>query len=125
MLTDRDVTVGDVIPGAIFAGVIFFILQEASSFIISNRLHSANRTYGAFGTVIVMLWWFYLQAVVTLLGAQLNVVLKERLYPRSLVDSPRTAADHRALQAYAQERAYQPEEQIEARVERREPPGPA
>ena len=31
-----------------------------------------------------------IQAIVTLLGAQLNVVLKERLHPRSLVEAPQT-----------------------------------
>src|SRR5437763_9989061 len=66
--------------------------------------------------------WFYLQAVVTLLGAQLNVVLKERLHRRSVVDAPQTEADHRALQAYAEERAYHPEEKVRTDVARgREP----
>jgi uncharacterized BrkB/YihY/UPF0761 family membrane protein len=104
------------------SGVIFFVLQELSAFIISRHLHSAQSTYGHFATVITILWWFYLQAVVTLLGAQLNVVLKERLHPRSVVDAPQTEADRRALQAYAEERAYQPEEKVRTEVARgREP----
>jgi membrane protein len=117
MLTDREITVRDVIPGAVFSGVVFFILEQASTFIISRHLKSAGATYGHFATVITILWWFYLQAVITLLGAQLNVVLKERLHPRSLVDAPQTEADHRALQAYAEERTYHPEEQVSTRVE--------
>jgi hypothetical protein len=56
--------------------------------------------YGNFATVITMLSWFYLQSVVTLLGAQLNVVLKERLHPRRLVTAPVTEADHQAYDAY-------------------------
>jgi membrane protein len=112
MLTDREITIRDVIPGALLAGVIFFVLQELSAFIISRHLHSAQSTYGHFATVITILWWFYLQAVVTLLGAQLNVVLKERLHPRSVVGTPRTDADRRALQAYAEERTYHPEEEV-------------
>jgi membrane protein len=117
LLTDAEVSVRDVLPGAVFAGVVFFILQELSAFIISRHLHSAKSTYGTFATVITILWWFYLQAIVTLLGAQLNVVLKRRLYPRSLVDAPQTEADHRALQAYAAERTYQPEEEVRVHVE--------
>jgi len=116
MLTDRSVSVRDVLPGAVFSGVVFFILQELSAFIISRHLKSAQSTYGTFATVITILWWFYLQSIVTLLGAQLNVVLKERLHPRSLVNSPQTEADHRALQAYAAERTYQPEEQVDVRI---------
>ncbi|MBV8430208.1 MAG: YihY/virulence factor BrkB family protein [Solirubrobacterales bacterium] len=112
ILTDRDVSVRDVLPGGVFAGVIFFILQELSAFIISRHLKSAQSTYGHFATVITILWWFYLQSEVTLLGAQLNVVLKERLYPRSLTGPPRTEADRRLLQAYAAERTYRPEEVV-------------
>jgi membrane protein len=117
ILTTREVTVREVLPGAVFAGVVFFILQELSAYIISSHLKNAQSTYGHFATVITILWWFYLQAQVTLLGAQLNVVLEERLYPRSLVGPPQTEADRRALQAYAAERAYHPEETVEARVE--------
>jgi YihY family inner membrane protein len=117
MLTDREISVRDVLPGALFAGLAFFVLQELSAFIISRHLRSAQSTYRHFATVITILWWFYLQSIITLLGAQLNVVLKERLWPRSLVDAPQTEADHRVLQAYAEERTYQPEEKVQARVE--------
>jgi uncharacterized BrkB/YihY/UPF0761 family membrane protein len=120
MLTDREITTRDVLPGAAFSGLIFFVLEQLSSFIIARHLKSAQSTYGHFATVITILWWFYIQAIVTLLGAQLNVVLKERLHPRSLVDAPQTEADHRALQAYAAERTYQPEEKVHAEVQRTE-----
>jgi len=120
MLTDRDISTRDVLPGAVFSGLIFFILQELSAFIISRHLKGAQPTYGHFATVITILWWFYLQAVVTLLGAQLNVVLKYRLHPRSLVNAPQTDADHRVLQAYAEERTYQPEEEVRTHVKTEE-----
>jgi YihY family inner membrane protein len=116
MLTDREITVRDVLPGALLSGLAFFLLQQLSAFIISRHLHSAQATYGHFATVITILWWFYLQAVVTLLGAQLNVVLKERLHPRSVAGTPRTDADRRALQAYAEERTYHPEEQVRTEI---------
>jgi YihY family inner membrane protein len=116
MLTDREISVWDVLPGAIFSGVVFFILTEVSSFIISRHLKSAQSTYGTFATVITILWWFYLQGVITMLGAQINVVLKHGFYPRSLAGPPRTEADHQALQAYAEERKYHPQEQVETSV---------
>jgi membrane protein len=117
ILTTRKVTVREVLPGAVFAGVVFFILQELSAYIISSHLKNAQSTYGHFATVITLLWWFYLQAQVTLLGAQLNVVLRERLYPRSLAKAPQTEADRRVLQAYAAERAYHPREEVETRFD--------
>jgi membrane protein len=101
MLTRRDVTFREVLPGALLAGGAFFVLQLISSLIISRYLGKAQGTYGSFATVITILFWFYLQAQIMLLGAQLNVVLTERLYPRRLVGGPETDADHRALQLYA------------------------
>jgi membrane protein len=118
ILTDRKVSTRGVLPGALLAGVALFLLQEASAFIIARHLRGAQSTYGHFATVITILWWFYLQSILTLVGAQLNVVLQERLYPRSLIDAPQTDADHRVLQAYAAQRTYQPEESVTARVER-------
>lgn len=114
MLTERDVTTRDVLPGALLSGVAFWILQSISSLIISRYLQKSQATYGHFATVITILWWFYLQSLITLVGAQLNVVLRERLYPRSLTGEPETEADRRALAAYAQERTYHPREQVQA-----------
>ena len=55
ILTDREVTIRDVVPGALLSGVTFFVLQELSAFIISRHLHSAQSTYGHFATVITIL----------------------------------------------------------------------
>jgi len=115
LLTPRDVVTREVLPGALLSGVAFFILQQASSLIISRYLGSAESTYGSFATVITILWWFLLQAQITMLGAQLNVVLKDRLYPRSLFGGPTTPADHRALRAYARQRTYHEQVDVEAR----------
>ncbi|TVT52609.1 YihY/virulence factor BrkB family protein [Amycolatopsis rhizosphaerae] len=112
ILTNREITTRDVLPGAMLSGLLFFVLQSLSSLIISRYLHTAQRTYGQFATVITLLWWFYLQSIVTLLGAQLNVVLKEHLHPRALAASLDTEADERAYRAYAQERAYHDDEHI-------------
>ena len=66
-------------------GSVFVVLEQISSVIVSNRFKHAQATYGHFAIMITILWWFYPAVVVTLLGAQLNVVLKERLFPRSVV----------------------------------------
>jgi uncharacterized BrkB/YihY/UPF0761 family membrane protein len=105
------------VPGAVFSGVMFFVLQSISSSILTRHVSGAQDTYGSVATVITMLWWFYLQAQITLLGAQLNVVLTERLHPRSLFGGPSTDADRRALEAYAEARAYHDEEDVDVRIE--------
>ncbi|MGI8433441.1 MAG: hypothetical protein ACR2LE_01660 [Nocardioidaceae bacterium] len=48
-----------------------------------------------------------------MLSAQINVVLKHRLWPRGLIEGPDTQADERAYEAYANERTYHDNEQIE------------
>jgi YihY family inner membrane protein len=117
ILTTRVTSLREVLPGALLSGVAFFVLQQLSALIISHYLQKAQSTYGHFATVITILWWFYLQANITLLGAQLNVVLKQRLFPRSLVDAPQTPADHRVLEAYASERTYHPKQTVTTRIE--------
>jgi membrane protein len=114
ILTEKGVTVRDVLPGAVLSGLVFWILQSASTLIISRELHKTQGTYGHFATVITILWWFYIQALVSLYGAQLNAVLKERLYPRSLSKAPDTEADRRAYRAYARERTYHQREDVNA-----------
>jgi len=120
ILTTRRVATREVLPGGVLAGVVFFVLQQASAVIISSHLKNAQSTYGHFATVITILWWFYLQAVVTLLCAQLNVVLRDRLYPRSIGGGTATDADRRARPAATAEH-HDPPRQPAARVEG--PPG--
>lgn len=117
MLTDRQITFRDVLPGALLSGGAFWVLQQVSSFIITRHLHHAQSTYGHFATVITILWWFYIQALVTLLGAQLNVVLVHRLHPRSLGKKVGTGADRRVLESYAEERTYVEGEEVDTRIE--------
>lgn len=116
LLTKRSVGFRDVLPGALLAGGAFFVLQQLSSLIISHYLSGAQATYGTFATVITILWWFYLQAQITLLGAQLNVVLKERLYPRTLIGDPETDADRRTFQYYADKATYHEQHEVALHV---------
>ncbi|MGQ0465229.1 MAG: YihY/virulence factor BrkB family protein [Sporichthyaceae bacterium] len=116
MLTDRQIGFRDVLPGAVFSGVCFWVLQTVSSFVITQHLSGAQSTYGSFATVITMLWWFYLQAQLTLLGMQLNVVLKREYHPRGLVEGEPTDADRRLLQDYAASRRYDEDQKVRTTV---------
>jgi YihY family inner membrane protein len=83
-LTVRSVGIRDVLPGAALSAVALAILQAVASAFIAHKLKGAKATYGAFGTVIVLLSWFFLQSQVLLLAAQVNVVRQDHLWPRSL-----------------------------------------
>lgn len=121
LLTNRDVAIRDVLPGALLSGIIFWLLQQLSSLIIFRYLQNSERIYGNFATVITMLSWIYLQSLVTLIGAQLNVVLKERLHPRGLIEAPATEADYRAYDAYAKERTCYPEQRAHTKFRQYDP----
>lgn len=116
LLTDRQIGFREVLPGAVLTGVAFWVLQTISSVIITQHLSGAQATYGTFATVITILWWFYLQAQITLFGMQLNVVLAREYYPRSLVEDSPTAADRRVLQDYAASRRYDEDQTVRTKV---------
>lgn len=112
-LTVRDVTWRDALPGAAMSAVALQILQLAASAFINYKLKNAQTTYGNFAAVIVLLTWFYLQAQVVLLAAEVNVVRQYKLWPRALTDAPSTEADFRAYEGYAERERYQDEEDVD------------
>lgn len=112
-LTMRELGFRDVLPGACVAGVGFFVLQLAGTALVSHGSKGHTGATSAIALVLGMLWWFSLQAQVAIYGAEINVVRVEKLWPRTLVDAPGTEADERAFQAYAEEKAYRPNETVE------------
>jgi YihY family inner membrane protein len=112
-LTVRPVRWRDAVPGAVMSAIALQGLQLASTALIAHKLTSAKTTYGNFASVIVVMSWFYLQAQVVLLAAEVNVVRRVRLWPRALTDAPSTEADYRAYEAYAEREQYQPDEEVD------------
>ncbi|HWA66855.1 MAG TPA: YihY/virulence factor BrkB family protein [Mycobacteriales bacterium] len=84
-LAVSDATARQVLPGAALSATALAVLQAVASAFISHKLQHASATYGSFGTVIVLLSWFFLQAQILLIGAQVNVVKQQGCWPRSLV----------------------------------------
>jgi YihY family inner membrane protein len=117
ILTARKLGWGDVFPGAVVAAVAWLLLQALGGFIVAHQLKSASQVYGLFAVVIGLLAWMSLGATVTIYAAEINVVRKERLWPRSLAQPPLSDADRRAYRraAIAQER--RPEESVTVRFD--------
>lgn len=113
-LTVRNIPVRQLLPGAVLAGVAWLGLQAAGGYLLEHQVAEASNTYGTFAVVIGLLWWLYLQAQVFLFAAELNVVLTNRLWPRSLtgVDSE---ADRRALRRHAAVEERAREETVDVR----------
>jgi membrane protein len=113
VLTVEDVSWRDVFVGAVFAGIVWTVLQGLGGYVIGHRLESAERTYGFFAVVIGLLTWIYLGAQVTLLGAEMNVVRARRLWPRALDPDRLTPADERALRDHAKVEERREEETVQ------------
>ena len=109
VLTTADVTWRQVAPGAVIAGVGWTALLALGGWIVSRQISSSTHVYGTFAVVIGLLGWIYLSAQIALLGAVANVVISQRLWPRSL-RGELTPADRVALRrSAAQEERVQPE----------------
>lgn len=97
ILTDRKWRLAELVPGALFAGTGFYLLQSLGTRLIARYVSNASATYGTFAVVIGLLWWFHLSAQVVLIGAELNAVRADKLHPRALVQDALMAGDYRTL----------------------------
>jgi membrane protein len=107
LLVARPLRWRTVLPGAAVAAVAWTALQSVGGYLVARRLQGASDVYGTFAVVLGLLVWLSLGAQVALLGAEVNVVLAERLWPRSLAGPPRSPADravHAAIVARARAR---------------------
>jgi YihY family inner membrane protein len=111
VLTVADVTWQDVLPGAVFAGVALTLLQTFGGLLVKHTLKNASPTYGSFAVVIGLLSFIYLGAQLTIYGAEINVVKKKHLWPRSLVDEP-TPGDQQVFTQRAKIEERRPDESI-------------
>jgi len=86
--------------GVAFAAVCWEILQVVGGVYIGHVLEHTTGTYAQFGLVIALLVWLHLGALLTLLAAEINVVLERKLWPRSLFGAV-IPADEKTLTALA------------------------
>jgi YihY family inner membrane protein len=112
VLTRADIGWRTVAPGAVLAGIGWTLLLAFGARIVSGRIASSETMYGTFAVVIGLLGWIYLAAQTALLGAVLNPVLSDRLWPRSLTGEP-TSADRRALRRSARQEERRPDESVD------------
>ena len=68
----------ELVPGATIGGVSFTILQILGTTIVARAIARATPVYGNFASVIGLISWLSLHAVIALLGAEMNGVLPIR-----------------------------------------------
>ncbi len=112
VLTAEPLRPRDVAAGVVCATAFWETLQLIGTWYVSRGLRQASPTYGFFAVVITLLSWLYLGAQLTLLAAEINVVLRYRLWPRSVTQPPLTKADKLTLERLALMETRRPEEVV-------------
>jgi membrane protein len=64
-----------VTPGSLFATVLWLLASALFSFYVQH-LASYDSTYGPLGAVVGVMMWFYVSALVVMIGAELNAELE-------------------------------------------------
>jgi hypothetical protein len=80
---------------------------------VGRELQHATETSGFFGIVIALLAWIYLGAQLFLLAAEINVVKRYRLWPRSITQPPLTPADRAVFERLARMEIRRSEVEVE------------
>lgn len=93
VLTVADIGWGAVVPGAVFTALAYTAIQNLGGYYVARTLDGASDTYGTFAIVIGLLSWIFLIARMFVTGAEINVVIARRIYPRSLFGDPATRGD--------------------------------
>jgi YihY family inner membrane protein len=113
VLTVRDLSWSDVFPGAAFAAVVWTAMQSLGTYYVTHQIKNASEVYGTFALVIGLLVWMYLGAQVFILASEVNVVRKNDLWPRSLLQKPPLApADERVMERGAKVEERIPSEDV-------------
>ena len=112
-LTAEEISTRDLIPGVIFAAVLWQILQHIGGYYVAHVIRHAQETSGLFAFVLGLLAWLYLGGQLTLIAAEINVVRARRLWPRSFFSEPLLDADKRALTSSAETEERVQEENVE------------
>jgi membrane protein len=110
--------------GVVVASVLWTIVQAVGGYYIGHVLKKSSNTYGTFAFVIALLVWLRLGAQIMLYSAELNVVLKHKLWPRSLIGPPQVDADQRTLRAIAKVEERSEEQEVKVAFHT-DPPAPA
>ena len=118
LLTARELRWRHVLTGGMIAAASWQLLQAEGTVYLAHRLNHANELYGSFGLVLALLGYIYLQALVVVIGVEVNVVLNHRLWPRALLtpftdDVELTDTDRRLYGWYARTQRFKGFQEID------------
>ncbi len=125
--TARDVSFRQIAPGALLAGLGWQLLQSFGTAYVGHVVKHASATNGVFALVLGLIAWLYLEAVIVVLCAEVNVVRSRRLYPRALLtpftdNVQLTSGDERAYTSAAKAQRNKGFQQIDVSFHPGDPP---
>lgn len=115
LLTARELRLRQVMRGGLVAAGLYLLVQIFGTRYVS---HAAKASlYQAFAVVLATLIWMYLQSLILILAAEINVVYDRKLWPRSLLTPftdhvELTAADRRVYAMYAATQRFKGFQQV-------------
>jgi YihY family inner membrane protein len=118
VLTVEPLSAKDVAIGAVLAAVLWQLLQGVGTYFLLHKIKGATEVYGTFGLVLGTIFWIYIEALIVMFCAELNVVYRRRLWPRALLtpftdDVVLTDADEAVYDGLATAQAQKSFEQVE------------
>jgi membrane protein len=118
LATSRQIPTADFARAAIGTAVAWQILLSLGSYLIAHELRHTEEVYGLFGLVLGLLAWLHVQAQLTLVLLEAEVVSVQRLWPRALTgDRPMEDGDLPAMKAFALAQQRRPDITITVAVD--------
>ncbi|MDW4480904.1 YihY/virulence factor BrkB family protein [Staphylococcus saprophyticus] len=81
-----------VIPGAIFATIVFLGGSYLFGFYISN-FANYSKTYGSIAGIIILMLWLYITGFIIIIGAEINAIFHQRKVVRGKTSEEQTLDD--------------------------------
>ncbi len=69
--------------GGLIAGVTWMLLNNSFSWFLSSSLNQYQLVYGSLGSIVALLFWVYLTAIIMLMGAHLTESIQRARQQRS------------------------------------------
>jgi membrane protein len=78
LLTHKQITMRDLLPGAVLTAVGLVALMLVSSFVMEFWVAFYARDYGGFGVVLAIYFWIVFSSAVIVMAASLSPALADR-----------------------------------------------
>lgn len=83
--TARDLSIRDVLPGAVVAAVGWQALQHFGGYYVDHIISRSRDVTGVFAVVLGLIAFLYLASMMLVFCLEINVVRVDKMYPRSLL----------------------------------------